>query len=117
MPAGSFVVFAKMVISSFVGANGHVGCNLIAGGAGDQAVTSWAKPSSEALASGQLGDTPRAIALNVVHTFTLPSEVLLQCWVDTVTDDGTRLNGAVKQIKITAIRVGKLTNQRLEIVD
>jgi hypothetical protein len=113
VPAGSYVIAAKMEIYSHSVADGLVGCRLIAGTHSDEARTAWAEP----LDHYGWAFVPRAIALNVVHTFTLPGKVLLQCWYDPNRADQAHWGAYVMHTKITAIRVSKLTNKPLERVE
>lgn len=89
VPAGSYVIVAKMDIYSHSDPSAHAGCRLIAGTHSDQANTVWAKVVDRTA----FAFVPRAIALNVVKTFALPHEVLLQCWYHPVRADQAHWGG------------------------
>lgn len=116
VPEGSYVIIAKMEVSPHVDTNGSVGCRLIAGGDSDQAQESWGKPS--VTEPGLAPWNPLTIALNVVHTYSRPGDVLLQCWGRTArATDGVEYFFDVSNIKITAMKVAHLENGPLELVE
>ena len=118
VPKGSYVIIAKMEVLSHYDANGSIGCRLIAGGDTDQAQEVWGKHVTPEWSNTFLSNfNPQTIALNVVHTYTGSNSVLLQCWGRTARDfDGAEYGFGVRNIKITAIRVAKLTNNPLKLV-
>lgn len=122
VPEGSYVIVAKMEVSTHEDAYGVIGCRLIAGADSDQAQESWmgVGPNYGKKRYSPEGSLlpPQTIALNVVHTYTNSNSVLLQCWGHAYTEytPGHTYFG-VRNIKITAIRVAKLTNNLLELVE
>lgn len=116
LPAGSYVITAKMEVFSHVDTNGSVGCRLIAGGDTDQARETWGKPADNRAPLSAFN--PYTIALNVVHTFTSANSVILQCWGRTARpSDKAEYPFGVENIKITAIEVGELTNEPLDLIE
>lgn len=105
VPAGSFVFFSKLDVRLLTDQHGYVGCRLVAGPDADESSVVWYDPPLRTWFGF-------FISLNVVHTFALPGEVLLQCY-----GSGPFSGGGADHIKITAIKVGKLTNRPLEIVN
>jgi hypothetical protein len=88
--AGKYVVFAKVFIAQS-GGSATIACTLVAGTDSDE--------SRVGLLAGQNG----TLALNVVHEFAAAGSVDLQC----ATNAGAT---AASSIKMTAIKVGNLTN-------
>jgi hypothetical protein len=91
---GNYVIFAKAWMRSSSAGSG-AGCQLVAGGDFDSSMTGLSGPSSIYAGS---------VALNVVHGFNVAGTVDLKC---------SSYNGSVFGyfVKITAIRVGDLTNK------
>jgi hypothetical protein len=93
--AGSYVAVGKAQIVLGEDHATAVQCQLVAGGDFDE---------SEAVLTGTAGVSSTMVAFNVVHVFAGPGSVVLQC----TNTSGVMVNA--KSIKVTAIRVGNLTN-------
>jgi hypothetical protein len=89
LPAGSWAIFAKADLS--VGADVQMHCKLIAGNSSDQTDPQM-----------RFATFDQGIALNVTHRFGRPGSVKLTC-------DSSGVSVAVINIKITAVKAGKLT--------
>jgi hypothetical protein len=98
VPAGSYVIVAKTWATDNSGSATLIKCQLTAGGDTD---TTRAQ-----LETGAGSAEVQALAFNVVHTFSAPGSVNLACasFVNKV---------SFSDIKITAIKVGNLTNGAL----
>jgi hypothetical protein len=97
--AGSYVIVAKAILHDDVSTSVFAECQLFAGGDYDFAE------------AGLNGTTPSwlnyaTVALNVVHQYTAAGTADLKC-------DGFGVATDASWIKITAIRVGTLTNTGL----
>jgi hypothetical protein len=96
IPAGSYVIFAKLTLWNGQNIDDTLTCKLVAGGDFDESITVLT------------GNTVpyadyAATSLNVVHHFNRPGRIRLQCTGGSVTTTAS-------WIKITAIRVGSLSN-------
>lgn len=94
--AGDYVIFAKVVLHDDVNTGVDIACQLVAGGDVDHSQT-----TVEGNSAGYVTDS--TAALNVVHAYNGPGTANLQC-------DGYGVDTDATWIKITAIRVGSLTN-------
>jgi hypothetical protein len=90
--AGNYVIFAKMWLQDLASSTVLTDCQLIAGGDSDE---------SRATLDGTIAGA--TLALNVVHVFAAAGAVELRC-------NAGGVNVTINNIKITAIRVGNLTN-------
>jgi len=97
IPAGSYVIFAKATLWNGQNIDDTLTCKLVAGGDFDESITVLT------------GNTVpyadyAATSLNVVHHFNRPGRIRLQC-------TGGNVTTTASWIKITAIRVGSLSNR------
>jgi hypothetical protein len=97
--AGHYVIFAKLTVWNGKNVDDTLTCKLVAGSDFDQ---------SDTVLTGNSAPYANyaAMPLNVVHTFTGPGQAQLQC-------TGYGVTTSASWIKITAIRVGSLTNTAL----
>jgi hypothetical protein len=117
VPPGRYVVVAKMDVAPHVNTNGHVGCRLVLGASSDEAWSTWQKPQDPSQ-DPLFAWNPQSIALNVVGTYKFDNQVILQCWSDTFEPNhGQHYDVLVYHIKVTAIKIGALTNNPLNIVE
>jgi hypothetical protein len=104
LPGGRYVIFAKMVLDNQnAGAIVHVGCKLEAGADFDESAIRLRQSSTNFVPNSDMG----VLAFNVVHNFTGGTNNLikLSCQVEQF---GATVQA--RDIKITAIRVGSLSN-------
>jgi hypothetical protein len=97
--AGDYVVFAKTWVFDNVNEGVAVQCLLVAGSDRDEAIS---------VLTGNSGDVVNGatVEMNIVHHFVKPGSVLLEC-------DGATVNTSANSVRITAIRVGSITNSAL----
>lgn len=125
IPPGSWVINAKAVLVGHVDAHGIAGCRIIAGSDSDKAQVHFVAPDDNS--SPLWNFNGNAVSLQVVHTFTSHSSVILQCWGETKKSDftsgpdrvkhtGRTMPVLVQDIKITAVEVDDLTNTPLKLV-
>ena len=93
---GNYVIFAKLWMFDNVNTSVLTDCTLVAGSDLDESRTMLEGNSGVVVAGA-------VIALNVVHNFAAAGAVALNC-------NGFGVNISINNIKITAIRVGNLTN-------
>jgi len=93
---GNYVIFAKLWMFDNVNTSVLTDCTLVAGSDSDESRTMLEGNSGVVVAGA-------VIALNVVHNFAAAGAVALNC-------NGFGVNISINNIKITAIRVGNLTN-------
>jgi len=93
---GNYVIFAKLWMFDNVNTSVLTDCTLVAGSDSDESRTMLEGNSGVVVAGA-------VIALNVVHNFAAAGAVTLNC-------NGFGVNISINNIKITAIRVGNLTN-------
>ncbi len=93
---GNYVIFAKLWMFDNVNTSVLTDCTLVAGSDTDESRTMLEGNSGVVVAGA-------TVALNVVHDFTTAGSVALRC-------NGFGINVSINNIKITAIRVGTLTN-------
>jgi hypothetical protein len=98
VPAGAYVIFGKAVLRQTSPSTGRPLCQLIAQDDFDQAQTGIGS------ASPTVGDDMRTITMTVVDRVAAAHTVTMRC----VNSPGSEM--AVSQRKITAIRVGTLSN-------
>jgi hypothetical protein len=100
LPAGSYAIQAKLIADSESASEDYVRCTLAAGADNDYA--------DDYLGTGAIGDSFRAVyAMQVLHTFASPGSVAITCYrsnVDSI--------AFVKEIKITAIRLGSIASNK-----
>lgn len=100
LPAGSYAIQAKLVADSTSAAKDLTECILDAEGDTDSVDTELGT------AAGVSFESP--FAMQVVHTFTAPGEVMIKCGhVKTGTSAG------IHSIKITAIKVGSIASNHI----
>jgi hypothetical protein len=99
VPAGNYVVFAKLTVWNGENIDDTLTCELVAGADFDR---------SDTVLTGNSVPYANyaAMALNVVHHFSRPGRVQLRC-------TGNGVTTTASWIKITAIRVGSLSNTPL----
>jgi hypothetical protein len=116
LPEGSYVIIAKSEVIVGASAPGVLGCRLTAGGSSDEGRAAW-EPTGGNLTQPPTSSTPHTLALTVVHTFASPGTVWLQCWgqpsVGLLGGQQNILN--VENIKMTAIRIAKLTTAPMQV--
>jgi hypothetical protein len=94
--AGNYVIFAKLWMFDNVNTAVLTDCTLVAGSDSDESRTMLEGNSGTVVAGA-------TVALNVVHVFAAAGAVDLKC-------NGFGVSININNIKITAIRVGNLTN-------
>jgi hypothetical protein len=99
LPAGKYVIFGKLEVNNDSTIAARPSCTLDAAGDSDSALLGTSANSTN--------DDTAAATLTVAHTFAATGNVTLGC-----TDNGMAANGGgtVEKVKITAIRVGNLSN-------
>jgi len=104
VPGGRYVIFGKVVLDNQQSnAIVHVGCKLEAGADFDESAIRLRQSSTNQVPNSDMG----VIAFNVVHHFTggTSNLIKLSCVVEQF---GAKVEA--RDIKITAIRVGALSN-------
>ncbi|MGZ4334742.1 MAG: hypothetical protein ACXVRJ_10795 [Gaiellaceae bacterium] len=97
--AGKYVIFAKLWMFDNVNTAVLTQCTLVAGSDSDESRT-MVEGNSGVVVAGA------TVALNVVHEFAAAGAVALNC-------NAFGVSVSINQIKITAIKVGNLTNTGL----
>src|SRR5262249_2991578 len=95
VPAGSWAIFAKAWVLNLSGNFVQVDCRLVAGAAQDA--------SRPVVAPNGLNVSAATLAFNVIHKYTTAGTATVEC-------NAFNTDIQLNQIKITAIKAGKLTN-------